>query len=86
MERYELLIKPSAAREIERISTKAERRRVVRRILALAEDPRPPGCEKLTGRQAYRVRQGSYRIVLAFDDDTRTVRVFKVGHRRDVYR
>ncbi|MHC4816435.1 MAG: type II toxin-antitoxin system RelE family toxin [Planctomycetota bacterium] len=86
MERYELLIKPSAAREIERISTNAERRKVVRRILALAEDPRPPGCEKLTGRQAYRVRQGSYRIVLAFDDDTRTVRVFKVGHRRDVYR
>jgi len=86
MERYELLIKPSAAREIERISTKAERRRVVHRISALAEDPRPPGCEKLTGRQAYRVRQGSYRIVFAIDDDTRTVRVFKVGHRRDVYR
>lgn len=86
MERYELLIKPSAAREIERISTKGERRRIVRRISALAEDPRPPGCEKLTGRKAYRVRQGPYRIVYAIDDDTRTVRIIKVGHRRDVYR
>jgi len=86
MERYELLIKPSAVRELERIDAKGERRRIVHRISALAEDPRPPGCEKLTGREAYRVRQGPYRIVHAIDDDTRTVRVIKVGHRRDVYR
>lgn len=86
MERYELLIKPSAVRELERIDTRGERQRIVRRILALAEGPRPPGREKLTGRQAYRVRQGVYRIVYSIDDDTRTVRVVKVGHRRDVYR
>ncbi|MHC4972306.1 MAG: type II toxin-antitoxin system RelE family toxin [Planctomycetota bacterium] len=86
MERYELLIKPSAVREIERIETKRERQRVVRRIGSLAEDPRPPGCEKLTGREQYRVRQGSHRVVYAVDDDARTVLVVKVGHRRDVYR
>ncbi|MHC5031980.1 MAG: type II toxin-antitoxin system RelE family toxin [Planctomycetota bacterium] len=86
MERYELLIKPSAVREIERIETKRERQRVVRRIGSLAEDPRPLGCEKLTGREQYRVRQGSHRVVYAVDDDARTVLVVKVGHRRDVYR
>jgi mRNA interferase RelE/StbE len=86
MERYELLIKPSAVRELERIGAKGERRRIVHRIESLAEDPRPPGCEKLTGKEQYRVRQGAYRVVYAVDDDTRTVRVVKVGHRRDVYR
>jgi mRNA interferase RelE/StbE len=83
---YELFIKPSAAKDVERIDTKRERGQVVRRIRALAEDPRPPGCEKLTGRQAYRLRQGPYRIVYTIDDDARAVRVVKVGHRRDVYR
>jgi mRNA interferase RelE/StbE len=86
MERYELRIKPSAVREIERIDTRTDRQRVVRRIQALAEDPRPPDCEKLAGRKGYRVRQGSYRVVYAVDDETRTVRIVKVGHRRDVYR
>jgi mRNA interferase RelE/StbE len=86
MESYELFIGPSAAKEVERIDTKGERRKVVRRIRALAEDPRPPGCEKLPGRQGYRLRQGRYRIVYTIDDDARAVRVVKLGHRRDVYR
>jgi len=77
MERYELLVKPSAVREIERIDSRTDRQRVVRRIRALAED---------VGRKAYRVRQGAYRVVYAVDDEARTVRVVKVGHRRDVYR
>lgn len=86
MERYELFVKRSAVKEIEGIDTKRERQRVVRRIASLAEDPRPPGCEKLTGREQYRVRQGAYRIVYSVDDVRRAVLVVKVGHRRDVYR
>ncbi len=86
MERYEVVITRSAFKEIERIATKRDRRKVVRRIKALADDPRPPGCEKLTGGDRYRVRQGWYRIVYAVDDAARMVIVFKVGHRRDVYR
>jgi len=86
MERYEVRIKPSAVKEIERVTTKADRRRVVNRIRRLAEDPRPPGCEKLTGRDRYRVRQGWYRVVYTVDDAARSVVVVKVGHRRDVYR
>jgi mRNA interferase RelE/StbE len=59
----------------------------VDRILGLADDPRPPGSEKLAGGEdRYRVRQGFYRIVYEIDDATRLVRVVKVGHRRDVYR
>ena len=87
MARYNIRLKASAAKEIETIEPKKTRRLVVKRIEALAEDPRPPGCEKLSGRaNRYRVRQGAYRIVYSVEDDVLVVLVIKVGHRRDVYR
>ena len=86
MARYNLFIKPSAVKEIEVIGSVSERRRIVRRIQNLADDPRPPGCEKLSGEDKYRVRQGNYRIVYAIEDAKLVVHVVKVGHRRDVYR
>lgn len=86
MERYSLEIKRSAVRELERLPTKKDRRRVVDRISRLAEDPRPQGSEKLAADTRYRVRQGPYRSVYEVDDAARVVRVVKIGHRRDVYR
>jgi len=83
---YRIEVKRSAAKEIRAINRKQDRERVVERIAALAEDPRPPGCTKLSGREAYRVRQGEYRIVYTVEDDALVVEVVKVGHRRDVYR
>ena len=52
----------------------------------LAEDPRPHGCEKLTGQKKYRLRQGRYRIVYSVKDNELTIWVVKVGHRKDIYR
>jgi mRNA interferase RelE/StbE len=52
----------------------------------LAEDPRPPGSEKLSGHDRYRHRQGDYRVVYAVDDAQRSVEIVKIGHRREVYR
>lgn len=83
---YRIEIKRSAAKEIRAIGRKRDRQRVVARIEALASDPRPPGCTKLSGREAYRIRQGAYRIVYTIADDVLTVEVVAVGHRRDVYR
>ncbi len=84
---YRLLVKPSAAKEIEAIGTKRDRQRVVTRIQSLAGDPRPSGCEKLAGpSNLFRVRQGEYRVVYAIDDSRSTVDVVKVGHRSEVYR
>jgi len=84
--KYSVLIKTSAVKEIEKIANRSDRRRVVSRIQALADDPRPRGCEKLSGQDRYRVRQGVYRIVYSVEDDRLIVHVVKVGHRRDVYR
>lgn len=82
---YSLLIKPSAVKELEALPPK-DRRRIVTRIEGLASDARPHGCEKLSGQEQYRVRQGDYRVVYSVDDGIRVVLVVKVGHRRDVYR
>jgi mRNA interferase RelE/StbE len=82
---YRLLIKPSAVKEIEALP-KTDRRRVVARIQKLSDDPRPPGSEKLSGHEQYRVRQGKYRVLYAIEDTDLIVVVVKVGHRRDVYR
>lgn len=84
---YRLLIKPSAGKEIESLGQKKDRQRIVNRIVALASEPGPAGCEKLAGEEErYRVRHGQFRIAYAVDDTTRTVEVVKVGHRREVYR
>ena len=85
MASYEVLIKPSAARELEGIVGGKDRQRVAGRIMALAKAPRPPGCLQLTGREGYRVRQGSFRILYEVDDVKRTVTIFRIGHRRDAY-
>jgi mRNA interferase RelE/StbE len=58
----------------------------VTRIRKLAEDPRPPGSEKLSGQDRYRIRQGDHRVVYAVDDERRAVEIVKIGHRREVYR
>jgi len=84
---YSIRIKPSAAKEVEAIEPKKLRRQVVERILNLATDPRPRGCEKLAGGSGrYRIRQGPYRIVYSVADDEHVAVVFKVGHRSEVYR
>jgi mRNA interferase RelE/StbE len=85
--KYRILIKASAAKEIEAVGQKKDRQRIVRQIQSLADNPRPAGCEKLSGQSdRYRVREGNYRIVYSVDDRTLFVNVAKVGHRKEVYR
>jgi mRNA interferase RelE/StbE len=84
---YRLLIKASAGRELERLGMKSNRKRIVERIQALAEDPRPHGSENLAGyTDRYRIRQGNFRVVYLIDDQRREVTIYKVGARKDVYR
>ena len=86
MARYELRFKVSVAKDLRGLP-KAEVQRVLRRIEALRDDPRGPGCEKLAGAgEHYRVRQGNWRIVYGIEDAVLVVEVVRVGHRREVYR
>ena len=83
---YRVFIKPSASKELEALGTRRDRQRVAERIRALAQDPRPSGCQKLSGAEKYRLRCGVYRVVYAISDADLAVRVVKVGHRSNVYR
>jgi len=83
---YDVFIKPSALKELESVGSRKLRRSLAERIQALADDPRPPGCRKLSSRNQYRLRRGAYRVVYSIVDERRTVLVVKIGHRKDVYR
>lgn len=85
MDGYRLLIKPSAVKELEAVPPR-DRLRIVGRIEKLRQDPRARNCEKLSGEDKYRVRQGDYRVVYRIDDTAREVTIFKIGHRRQAYR
>ena len=85
MANYRLQIKPSAVKELEAIQLK-DRKRLVAKLRRLAKEPHPDGCEKLSGHDKYRVRQGDYRVLYSVDDLEQSVVVVKIGHRRDVYR
>jgi len=82
---YSVHVKRSAAKEIEALPRK-DRARIIERIRILAEDPRPADSKKLSGREAYRIREGDYRIVYTVGDEDRVVMVSVVAHRRDAYR
>ncbi len=85
MGKYRLVFKKSVAEDLRGIP-KQYVARILKCFEDLADDPRPPGCEKLSGQERYRLRQGAYRIVYGINDDELEVLVVKVGHWSRVYR
>ena len=85
MGKFEVIFKQSVAKDLRHIPRK-EVARIIKRIDALKIEPRPPGVEKLSGQEKYRVRQGVYRIIYEIINNELVVVVVKIGHQRDVYR
>jgi len=85
MARYSIRFRTSVRKDLRKIP-KADVQRIMARIESLADNPRPPRAEMLTGDDKYRIRQGNYRILYTVEDDALIVCVVKVGHRREVYR
>ncbi|HET6654842.1 MAG TPA: type II toxin-antitoxin system RelE/ParE family toxin [Gammaproteobacteria bacterium] len=85
MARYSLVFRRSVQKDFRRIP-KGDVARILRRIEALADEPRPAGCEKLSAQERYRLRQGKYRILYEIQDKKLVITVVKVAHRRHVYR
>lgn len=82
---YELRFKASAAKDFRGIP-KTDVRKILAKAQTLRADPRPPGSQKLSGGERYRIRQGHYRILYSIDGAAVIVEVVKIGHRKDVYR
>jgi len=85
MAEYSIYFRESVEKDL-RVIPKRVLKNILQRISSLATEPRPVDCEKLTGQERYRVRQGRYRIVYSIQDNEKTVWIVKVGHRKDVYR
>lgn len=85
MAEYRIYFRESVEKDFATIP-KSDLKKILLRIKGLGGNPRPSGCEKLTGQERYRVRQGHYRIVYSIQDRELTVWIVKVGHRKDIYR
>lgn len=82
---YTVFILRRAQKELAQLPV-GDYERVRDAISALAQDPRPQGCLKLTGRSGWRLRIGEYRIIYEIDDGQQVITILHTGHRRDVYR
>lgn len=85
MAEFKIFFKESVWKDFKKIPKK-DLEKILNKIEGLSNEPRPSGCEKLTGKDRYRIRQGRYRIVYSIQDNELTVWILKVGHRKDVYR
>ncbi|MGB2603582.1 MAG: type II toxin-antitoxin system RelE/ParE family toxin [Candidatus Sulfotelmatobacter sp.] len=85
MANYSVVIKSSAQKELDALDD-AVFSRIDRRIVALAENPRPAGCKKLRGhKDQWRIRIGDWRVVYFIDDPAKRVSITRIAHRREVY-
>ena len=82
---YAVEVLRSAQKQLERIAADHQDR-LLAALESLAETPRPDGCSKLAGRDAWRIRVGDYRVVYEIQDDSRLVTVVVIAHRKDAYR
>ena len=83
---YSVRLNRGAQRELDRLDSRL-RTQLLTKILALGDDPRPRDIKLLRGRgRSYRVHSGEYRVLYEIDDEAKAVLVFRVGHRREVYR
>ena len=85
MAAYKIFLKKSVLKDLNKIPDK-DLKKIIKRIESLANEPRPPGCEKLSGQERYRICQGNYRVIYSIKDKELVIWVVKVGHRRDVYK
>ena len=85
MAKYRVYFKPSAEKELRSLPKNIAESAILK-IDTLTENPRPRISKKLKGEDSYRLRIGNYRMVYNIDDKNKTITVFRIRHRKDVYR
>ncbi len=82
---YQIVIERKAQKEIESLPAQI-RQSVIAAIASLKTDPRPFGVKKLVDKDGYRIRIRNYRILYTIDDALKIIAIYRVKHRREVYR
>jgi len=83
--KYSIEILRSAQKQLAKVNPK-DRQRIINVIHSLSDNPRPVNSRKLTGRNAWRIRKGEYRVIYEIYDEKLVILVVVIGHRREVYR
>jgi len=81
---YKISIKPSASKDLDALPGK-EVKYILRHIKQLEINPRPAGIQKLTNEEGFRIRSGNYRILFEVNDKLKTISIYRIKHRKDVY-
>ncbi len=82
---FKVSITSRAERDLKRLD-RPIKNRIVSAILALASDPRPPGCLKVRSEEGvWRIRVGDYRVGYQLDDNNNEVLVIRIAHRGEFY-
>ncbi len=82
---YEIRLLPSAEKDLDQFSLKIFNK-LKSRILTLADNPRAFGSLKLTNEEGFRIRVGDYRILYRIDENLKEVYIYRIKHRKDVYK
>ena len=83
---YELAIKKSARKELDDLPDQ-EFLKIDKAIFSLRDNPVPyPQSKKLKGDDRCRLRVGDYRVLYKVDESRKIITIYRVRHRRDVYR
>ena len=82
---YTIIIKPSAQKDLDKLPF-SEIKRIVSKLENLKSNPRPIGIQKLSDYEGYRIRSGKYRILFSIDDKNKKIYIYRLKHRKDVYK
>ena len=83
---HEIYLERIAERDLNKLE-QSDFDRIVAQMKALAENPRPAGCRKIRGSvNDWRIRAGMYRILYEIDDKAKSIRIYRIRHRKEVYR
>lgn len=81
---YEILLLPQGQKDLDNLGGKVFEQ-INNKISSLGQNPRPPGCLKLTAEEGYRLRSGKYRIIYRIDDEEKKVYIYRIKHRKEAY-
>lgn len=82
---YQIIIKPSAQKDLDKLPIK-ELAKIASKLKLLEQNPRPIGIQKLSNEDGCRIRSGNYRILFLIDDRTNKIFIYRIKHRKDVYK
>ena len=83
--KYRLKIIPKGQKDLDDLEGK-DFNVIKAKLMSLSDNPRPIGCKKLTNEEGHRIRVGDFRILYRIDDKAKEVIIYRVKHRKDVYR